>query len=268
MKIVIWTNDQPNQVALAAKIHEKYGLAGVVVEAKSGTGKKSKVSLFERVYEKLFMGSISAAWKNMQAKYKQRYPSFPPVPILHVSNINCEETAGFTRGLEADLIVVSGTRLVKEKLLALDPGLGIINLHTGISPYVKGGPNCTNWCIATNNLHLIGNTIMWIDKGIDTGNLLLTEQTSLTGEENLEELHAKVMEHAHALYIKAIGRLQQGKTSVPNVPQDTIGKGITYYNKDWNLGAKKRLIKNFRNYKQAISGNEYKEAFKKVRTVS
>ncbi|MBK8140456.1 MAG: hypothetical protein IPK57_05180 [Chitinophagaceae bacterium] len=76
--------------------------------------------------------------------------------MLRVESINNELVAAFTREINPDLIIVSGTGLVKEPLLSLPASIGIINLHTGLSPYVKGGPNCTNWCIANNEWHLVG----------------------------------------------------------------------------------------------------------------
>ena len=80
--------------------------------------------------------------------------------------------------------------------------LMILNLHTGISPYIKGGPNCTNWCIATKQFEKIGNTIMWLDKGIDTGELLTTENTKFNStDKSLLKIHMRVMNHAHDLYI-------------------------------------------------------------------
>jgi methionyl-tRNA formyltransferase len=107
-------------------------------------------------------------------------------------------------------------------MLSIKPSIGILNLHTGLSPYVKGGPNSTNWCIANNELYLIGNTIMWIDEGIDPGNIVTTEITEFTGDERLTDVHIKVMDHGHNLYLKAIDNLAQGRPS--SVDQKTIVK--------------------------------------------
>ena len=121
---------------------------------------------------------------------------------------------------------------------------GVVNLHTGISPYVKGGPNCTNWCLAQGWFHLIGNSVMWLDRGIDSGNLITTERTSLTGDEDQEELHWKVMEHAHDLYVRAISAIAAGD-GVPDVPQQDLGTGPTFHNADWTARAMIRARWNF-----------------------
>ena len=44
------------------------------------------------------------------------------------------------------------------------------------------------------------------------------------------EIHFKVMEHAHDLYIRSIKHVQKA-VNVNNIPQKTITKGITYYTK-------------------------------------
>src|SRR5207253_2541544 len=126
------------------------------------------------------------------------HPRFPDVPLVRVRNINDTATREFLQQLRPDLVTVAGTNMVGPTLLAeASEGRGVVNLHTGLSPYVKGGPNCTNWCLAEGTFHLIGNTVMWLDPGIDTGRIIASERTPLAGDEDLAELHWKVMEHAH-----------------------------------------------------------------------
>jgi methionyl-tRNA formyltransferase len=153
-----------------------------------------------------------------------------------------------------DLTIVSGTNLVGKKVIGASAK--IVNLHTGISPYVKGGPNCTNWCLAKNWFHLIGNTVMWLDSGIDTGRIITTEQTPLDGNETLFELHRKVMRHAHDLYVRAVRQICEGR-EVPSVPQSEIAAGAVFYNADWTRTAQRAALKNFReNYKNYFADAE------------
>ena len=201
----------------------------------------------------------------MQTFYERMYKSYPDTKILPVMNINSEEAYNFTNDLAPDLIIVSGTRLIKNKMLSIKPSIGILNLHTGLSPYIKGGPNSTNWCIANNELYMIGNTIMWIDAGIDTGNIVTTEITEFTGDERLTDVHVKVMEHGHALYLKAIDKLAHGVQS--SVDQNTICKGKTYTTKQWKLRNKFAMLRNFRSFKQNIQSPEYLTGKEKVITV-
>jgi methionyl-tRNA formyltransferase len=242
MKIVLWIGNESNQKALANKIHAHFPIRGIILETKAHKPKITLKKVVEKIIEKLFLPSIAKAWWGMKKKYDSDYPNYPNVQILNVENINSDLAFNFTEELNPDLILVSGTRLVKDRMLSLQPKMGILNLHTGLSPYIKGGPNCTNWCIASKQFHLIGNTIMWIDLGIDTGNILTTEFTPLHGNENLPEIHFKVMEHAHSLYVKAVRFLDNG--NFKSVAQSSITKGKTYYTKEWTLTQKILLVLN------------------------
>src|SRR5690606_7688566 len=95
----------------------------------------------EKVLEKVFVPQISGSWHRMMNEYNRHFPHYPQVDICCSDNINSDEVYGFSADMQPDLIVVSGTSLIREKLLSLKPTHGIVNLHTGLSPYVKGGPN-------------------------------------------------------------------------------------------------------------------------------
>ncbi|HYG53026.1 MAG TPA: formyltransferase family protein [Flavobacteriales bacterium] len=266
MKLVMWINDAPNQAALAHKMHQRFGLAGIVVETKTGSTKRKIGEIPGKIYEKLFLKEINASWFGMLDFYSSSYPALPLVPKMEVENINSNQAFEFTKNINPDVVLVSGTRLIREKLLSVQPAIGLLNLHTGLSPYIKGGPNCTNWCIATNQLHLIGNTVMWIDAGIDSGNIVTTELTPLNGDETLKDVHIKVMEHAHALYLKTVDHLNQGGRS--NVPQTSVAQGKTYYTRQWTLAQKKALKRNFKAFKMQFNSEEAKAKRATVKTVS
>ena len=256
MRIVLWMGNEPNQKALAHKIAKNHEVVGIVVETRISKRKLTPGQFIDKAIGKLFLGKINNSWNYQRAFYQKKYPSFPELSTLDIENINDEKVIDFTKGLKPDLIVVSGTRLIKNKTLSIRPSKGIINLHTGLSPYVKGGPNCTNWCISTSQFHLIGNTIMWIDEGIDTGNLIATECTSLDSNDDLNEVHLKVMEHAHDLYVRSIDTIKNG--DVPNVKQSNIAAGTTYYTRQWNLKSKIDLVRNLKKFRAEINSEETK----------
>jgi methionyl-tRNA formyltransferase len=244
MKILLWIGNEPNQKALANKLAEKFNVVGVITETRTSKRKITPNKIINSVFEKIFLSSINKSWWGLHAYYNKKYKNYPNVKRLDVENINSIEAYDFTVEQTPDLIVVSGTRLIKDKMLSVESKHGILNLHTGLSPYIKGGPNCTNWCIATKQFHLVGNTIMWIDEGIDSGNILTTQQTEIDWKKSLLDIHINVMEHAHQLYEKAIQFIQLGGTS--NVSQADICEGKTYYTKDWKLKQKIDLVRNLR----------------------
>jgi methionyl-tRNA formyltransferase len=265
MKIILWIGNEPNQKAFANKLHEVFPISAIVTETSQSKRNLTIRIISEKIIEKIFLSSIGKAWWKMLEKYDERYPNYPDTEILDVENINSELVYNFTAKHNPDLILVSGTRLVKEKMLNIKPSIGILNLHTGLSPYVKGGPNCTNWCIANKDFHLIGNTIMWIDKGIDTGNILTTEFAMINGNENLLGLHIKVMEHAHNLYINAVKFLNSGKHQ--SVKQSDIVNGKTYFTKQWTLKQKINLIRNFSQLNKEFDNGNIKKKQEQIKTI-
>lgn len=247
IKLVLWAGNAPNHRALANKLHASFQLTALVIDkgvAATGGGWKK---LPAKIFDRLFFIRLYDAWRSVQQKYTKLYPSWPDVPTLVVNGINSNETRSFTDQFQPDLIIVSGTGLVKGELLELQSKKGIVNLHTGLSPYVKGGPNCTNWCISEGKFGCVGNTIMWLDKGIDSGNLITTELVDVRNEPDLRAAHFKVMEAAHDLYSRAVRYLLSNEPPYNSVPQSTLGKGKLYYTRMWKFKAKWRLIRNWRN---------------------
>jgi hypothetical protein len=246
--IVIWCGGAPNQKALANKIAGQFRVAGIVVDEQPGKPVSRKwPQLPALIWDRFIFRSIYGAWKNLMQVYSTRFPEWPAnVPLLRVKGINSEETVKFTRQLNPDLIIVSGTALVRQPLLDIPATIGIINLHTGLSPYVKGGPNCTNWCIANNAWHLTGNTIMWLNAGIDSGNIITTETIDIRNAVSLDDAHIRVMEHAHDLYLRAINYLLETASPYNSIPQAQLGKGKLFLNRMWTADKRKQLLRNWK----------------------
>ena len=250
MKVVLLIGDQANQWALAHKLARVAQLSAVVLSRNvPRKPPRRRLRLLANRLEARTLGRpFVKAWFQMQERYQTRCSGLPAVPIVRVENVNDQGTLDTIAHHAPDLVVVSGTNLVGKPVIAAAqaPGRrGIVNLHTGISPYIKGGPNCTNWCLSTGQFHLIGSTVMWLDPGIDTGAIIATERAPLTGSESLGELHWKVMEHAHDLYRRAVVAIDQG-LPVGNVPQKQLAEGRTFYTAQWTGRAMARAYVNFR----------------------
>jgi len=265
MKAVMLTSDQATQRALAKKLSSVCDLSAIVISQNIPRKKKSseeRARIFvNRVEGRLAGRPIVRAWQEMQARYKSEYSLPEGVPIVRVTNVNNQETIDTIAKHDPDVVIVSGTNMVgKGVIAAAGRKLGILNMHTGISPYIKGGPNCTNWCLAENLIHLIGTTIMWLDLGIDTGSLIATERAPLDGSESFAGMHYKVMEHAHSMYVRVIQSMAAGK-SVPRIPQESITEGRTFYTKEWSLRPMLRAQLNFKlRYKPSLfRSDEFKQ---------
>lgn len=196
------------------------------------------------------------AWSRLMRHYRAAYPGFPDVPTSFHEEANSESVKRVIQARRPDLVVVSGTNLLRGPVIELIKQHGrVMNLHTGISPYIKGGPNGTNWALAMRRFDLIGNSVMWLDAGIDTGQLIATERTPLTGNEGIAQLHLKVMEHAHDLYCRCVAHYVRG-LPVQATPQASLGPGRLFTNREWDGLAMARAVYNFyRHYSQPIAAD-------------
>lgn len=234
-----------NQRALAHRLAEHLPIAAIIVCQPPPPRQPSLSAKIGRLARGMVGLPLRKAWFGMLGHYERRFTDFPKKPALTVADINDPAVHAVIASIEPDLAIVSGTNLLKQPLIEAIGRTGtIINLHTGISPYVRGAPNCTNWCLATGRFDLIGNTVMWIDEGIDSGNLIATEQTPLDRTENLTQLHIKVMDHAHDLLVRCTRRWLAGK-NLPNVPQREVGSGNLFLNRHWNARAAAKAVVNF-----------------------
>jgi folate-dependent phosphoribosylglycinamide formyltransferase PurN len=90
--------------------------------------------------------------------------------IIEKGAINSPHYAAEIQRLGIDLIVVYGSSLIKQPLLSLF-NRRILNVHLGLSPYYRGAS--TNfWPLVHGLPECVGATFMYIDEGIDTGEII------------------------------------------------------------------------------------------------
>ncbi len=249
MIITAFINNCPIQLALVNRIRQKLILDKVFCAKNIIKDKKRTLLYFsKRLIRFPFELSFRMAWNELKKTYLQEYTKAKnKITVTMVSNINDRVILEYIKNSKPSLIIVSATTLIQKEIIdeAKKIDCLILNLHTGISPYVKGGPNCTNWCLATNN-YLIGNTVMRLDEGIDSGNIIATEQTTLQGNETLFALHHKVMEHGFELYLKVILCYVLEQRELKAIPQDRITEhGQVFYTKEWTIS---KVIRAYYNY--------------------
>ena len=268
MRVVVLTNPQSNQNALVSKLARHVEIVAVVHSRNIPRKRPAASKRFRTFLNKLAVHTwgreLLEAWNEMLKRYETEYDTFRAAHVHAVDNVNDETTFRIVEENKPDLVVVSGTNIVGRRLIEHSQNYGgIVNLHTGTSPYVKGGPNCTNWCLAKGWFHLIGNTVMWLDAGVDSGDLIATELTPLVGTESLSELHWKVMEHAHDMYIGAVARFNKGRP-MPRIAQREIGEGTEFRSAEWTGKEMRSALRNFRSDYRRYFENETAET-KEVR---
>jgi len=72
---------------------------------------------------------------------------------------------------EADLIIVFGASYIKQPLVDLLVDKKAINIHLGVSPYYRGS-SCNFWALYDKHPEMVGATIHYLSKGLDSGPML------------------------------------------------------------------------------------------------
>jgi folate-dependent phosphoribosylglycinamide formyltransferase PurN len=250
-KVLAIVGDAPNQVALISKLHKVRPIDHLVLIKKDNRPirKKSMRQLFVSASVNL---PFRKAWQDLLAHYGSQY-ELPKIEKVYASSANDQLVIDLLIEKKPNLVLVSGTDILRDMVINVAKSYGrIMNLHTGVSPYIKGGPNCTNWAIYLNRFDLIGNTIMWLDGGIDTGNIIATERTDISDKDTLSTMHQKVMEHAHDLYCRCYLAFLEGR-ALASVPQREIDEGRLFFTRHWTASARILALLNFYSTRRRIT---------------
>ncbi len=133
------------------------------------------------------------------------------IPLYKIKNTNTPETAQLIKEINPDVIFVIGwTRLVSAEILAI-PKYGCIGMHASLLPKYRGRAP-VNWALI-NNEKLTGNTMILLDDGVDTGDILLQRSISITLADTCGTLYDKVADAGREMIRESIPHLQKGELS-------------------------------------------------------
>jgi methionyl-tRNA formyltransferase len=161
------------------------------------------------------------------------------IKILQPANINDFSFLNELTAIKPDMIiVVAYGKILPQHILKLPP-FGCINVHASLLPKYRGAAPI-QWAII-NGEELTGVTTMLMDKGLDTGDIMLQEKTEISNEDNAETLSKKLSETGALLLIKTISGLKDD--SVKPAPQEGIPSYAPPLKKedgkiDWTKSAK------------------------------
>ena len=154
-----------------------------------------------------------------------RQPGPPPVKTaaleLHLDvrqplDINADDFVEHLRDLSPDaIVVVAFGQWLKRRVLELPPR-GCWNLHASLLPKYRGAAPI-NWAII-NGERETGVTVMKMDEGMDSGDILLQDKWPIDLRDEAGELSYHLSRTGAALLIRATHRIQAGVVGV--TPQD------------------------------------------------
>lgn len=130
------------------------------------------------------------------------------IPVFQPVKIREPEAVETLRGYRADIFVVAAFgQILPEEILTM-PKYGCVNIHASLLPKYRGaGP--IQWSII-NGEKITGVTIMQMDKGLDTGDMLFQTQVEIAADETADTLHDKLAAAGARLIVEALVKIEAG----------------------------------------------------------
>lgn len=138
------------------------------------------------------------------------------IPVLQPTKIRTDEFLDEIKSYNPDLIIVTAYgRILPGPLLDLPP-LGTINVHGSLLPKYRGAAP-VQWAVINGETET-GITIMQMDEGLDTGDILLPVSLPIEANDTAGTVAIKMAELGGKLLIEALDLLKKDK--LPPIKQD------------------------------------------------
>tara|TARA_B100001564_G_scaffold359862_1_gene383466 strand:+ start:277 stop:1023 length:747 start_codon:yes stop_codon:yes gene_type:complete len=128
---------------------------------------------------------------------------------------NSEEVMPHIRGLDLDIIVFGGTRIIRGEILDY-PKDGVVNSHPGLLPECRGSASPA-WSVYHDIP--IGSSTHFCDNGVDTGHLLLRREVPVKRGMKYEDLCYETLVLAGILMKEALMAYEEGRWDEMRHPQ-------------------------------------------------
>lgn len=130
------------------------------------------------------------------------------IPVFQPVKVKDAEAVDMLRSYDADIFVVAAFgQILSEEILAM-PKYGCVNIHASLLPKYRGSAPI-QWAII-NGESVSGVTIMQMDRGIDTGDMLMKAEVAIGPRETGDSLHDKLAAAGAKLIVEALIKIENG----------------------------------------------------------
>lgn len=161
------------------------------------------------------------------------------IPVFQPKSLRNPESIEQIRSWAPDVIVVAAFGQILRSSVLEIPRFGILNIHASLLPRWRGASPIQGAILAGDSV--TGITIMKIDEGMDTGQVLAAQQTEIPPNETAGELENRLATLGAELLIEILPRYLSGTL----VPVAQLDEGVTITRRikknaeaiDWTLPA-------------------------------
>ncbi|PYL18864.1 MAG: methionyl-tRNA formyltransferase [Verrucomicrobia bacterium] len=143
-------------------------------------------------------------------------PNAGPAQTLQPARIKDREAIDQIRALAPDVIVVMAYGQILPRAVLEIPKIACLNLHASLLPRWRGAAPIQA-AIAAGDREA-GMTVMYMDEGLDTGDILLQRKIDISPSETGATLHDRLAQIAPEVLLESLRLLAAG--NAPRIPQD------------------------------------------------
>ncbi len=143
--------------------------------------------------------------QQLSASAVKQYAVQQHIKVLQPEKLKNEVFLSELKNLKADLQVVVAFRMLPEVVWGMPPK-GTINLHASLLPQYRGAAPI-NWAVI-NGEHETGVSTFFLKQEIDTGDIILTDKTSIPETDTAGDVHDKLMQIGAALLVKTVRMIE------------------------------------------------------------
>lgn len=144
------------------------------------------------------------------------------LPVFQPRRVRRPEVLEQLRALGAQItVVVAFGQILSKEALAISP-LGSINVHGSLLPRWRGAAPIHRAVMAGDTQ--TGVTTMWMDEGMDTGDMILTATAPISLGDTAGAVHDRLARLGADLLVETLRQVEAG--SAPRIPQPA--EGVTY----------------------------------------
>lgn len=151
--------------------------------------------------------------------------------VREVDEINSPEICRFILSRAPDVVVVSGAPLLSSPILQAAHG-NIVNLHPGFAPEYRGRYG-SFWPIYNREPQMVGTTIHFVDRGIDTGKILAQRLVGFRPNDSLRAITLRQHVVGVDLLVQCLQHFEESasaayrKSGCPD--RNYLAPGLTHY---------------------------------------
>jgi len=217
MKVIFACRDSLSGHYVAGRLARKGLLSAILIES-GKTARKKKIdrifqrsafwqipgivlnfaflSVYQTLQDRALRGFVAA--NELESKFPDGIQQF------HVDDINDGSCKKFLEQQNPDYLVVMGTAVLRAHIINI-PSIAVLNIHGGLVPKYRN-VHSDFWAYIHDDRDNIGTSILFLDEGIDTGDIVCQASASVDARDGLFAAKAKNLSLAGDLIESALTR--------------------------------------------------------------